>query len=49
VQVRRHNIERLTQGQALEADELTADQLHTLLHGLQRLQRKRQQPATDPA
>jgi hypothetical protein len=40
-QVRRRNIDRLTQGQTIEADDLTIEQLQTLLDGLQRLQRRR--------
>jgi hypothetical protein len=48
-QVRRRNIDRLTQGQTIEADDLTIEQLQTLLDGLQRLQRRRKLRAATPA
>jgi hypothetical protein len=40
-QVRRHNVERITQGATSDGDELSAEQLQKLLAGMRQLKRKR--------
>jgi hypothetical protein len=45
--IRRHNVERISQGATSDADELLAEQLQKLIDGLKQLKRKRRPKRAD--